>query len=474
MNGSPPSAPGPVPAPWPAAAFGVLLGLAILKFGNPVILEQQVGVPGSAGEWIQQPWPARLGFVLFGVLAGAVFLFTPFLRTLRDARLPGWLWTAAGAWLGWQFLSASESVDGTLTAMTLPHLVAVAASFALGVALGTGRWKPLLGGVAVGAAICWLQAINQHTVEFRTAREVLVTGEKSGWTNIPPEMLESFRRDTLVIRTNGVDIANPAIVDKLTRGRVYGTLVYPNALAGLVLLVFPALAAVLFQAAGSLRPGVRFGAFALLFGLAGGSLYWSGSRSGWLIALALVALAVLLQPRWKRVRIPVVIAAVVLGTVAFALKNRAYFEKGATSVTARFDYWKAAVQNTREHPVSGSGPGTFMRPYARLKAPEAEMARLVHNDYLQQFTDSGVPGGVAYAVWVLGALAIAARRALTESDPVRVGVGLGVLGWFAQGLSEFSLYVPALGWTAFVMLGVAVGAGARPGDEAQRSEGSGG
>jgi hypothetical protein len=28
-----------------------------------------------------------------------------------------------------------------------------------------------------------------------------------------------------------------------------------------------------------------------------------------------------------------------------------------------------------------------------------------------------------------------------------------VLGWFLQGLGEFSLYVPALAWTAFTMLG---------------------
>jgi hypothetical protein len=29
----------------------------------------------------------------------------------------------------------------------------------------------------------------------------------------------------------------------------------------------------------------------------------------------------------------------------------------------------------------------------------------------------------------------------------------GLLGWFVQGFGEFSLYVPALAWTAFTLLG---------------------
>jgi len=34
----------------------------------------------------------------------------------------------------------------------------------------------------------------------------------------------------------------------------------------------------------------------------------------------------------------------------------------------------------------------------------------------------------------------------------------GLVGWFAQGLGEFSLYIPALAWTAFTLLGCLAGA----------------
>jgi O-antigen ligase len=117
------------------------------------------------------------------------------------------------------------------------------------------------------------------------------------------------------------------------------------------------------------------------------------------------------------------------------------------------DYWRAAVQTTLEHPLTGTGPGTFQRPYARLKAPDAEMARLVHNDFLEQFSDSGVPGGIAYLAWILAWILRSGRRVLTRADPFWFAVALGCNAWLFQGLTEFMLYVPALAWTAFLLIG---------------------
>ncbi|HRI15609.1 MAG TPA: hypothetical protein PLX89_21650, partial [Verrucomicrobiota bacterium] len=101
---------------------------------------------------------------------------------------------------------------------------------------------------------------------------------------------------------------------------------------------------------------------------------------------------------------------------------------------------------------------TFQRPYAQIKAPDPEMARLAHNDYLQQFSDSGVIGGVAYGVWVVSWLLVIGRWSWTQIDSCWFLLFLGVAGWLAQGLSEFSLYVPALAWTAFAFAGALAGA----------------
>jgi len=439
--------------------MGALLGLAILKFGNPVILEQEIGIPGSFSEWIarSRPWPTRIGLLLFALLAPIILLQPGTLNRLKNLPVPRWILIAGLGWVGWQCLSASTTVDSALTRLTLPHLLSGATCFLLGCLFARQNWKLILPGLGVGAILCWLLAVNQFTAEFRVAREMLINGQQTGWTNVSPSELQTLRENRLVIQTNGVDIANPVILDKLTRARVHGTLVYPNALAGLVLLAFPALLAGAWIASKPLRPVVRLPVLGLLTFLALASLYWSGSRSGWLIAVVMATVCAVRIPALHRYRWPIAAILGVAGLGFFAIRNQGYLEKGATSVSARLDYWQAAVINTREHPLLGSGPGTFMRPYARLKAPEAEMARLVHNDFLQQFTDSGLPGGVLYLVWIGGTLWWVWRCHHRSHDPLVWGLLVGSSGWLAQGLSEFSLYVPALAWTGFIFLGILAG-----------------
>ena len=84
------------------------------------------------------------------------------------------------------------------------------------------------------------------------------------------------------------------------------------------------------------------------------------------------------------------------------------------------------------------------------------MARLTHNDYLEQFSDSGLIGGASYGVWIFLALATAGKNLWRVGNAVSFAVFAGLLGWFVQGFGEFSLYVPALAWTSFTLLGVSV------------------
>ena len=81
------------------------------------------------------------------------------------------------------------------------------------------------------------------------------------------------------------------------------------------------------------------------------------------------------------------------------------------------------------------------------------MARLAHNDYLEQFSDSGIPGGIFYASWIFLALTTIARRVWKSGNQIAFAIFAGLLGWFVQGIGEFSLYVPALAWTVFTLLG---------------------
>jgi O-antigen ligase len=167
-------------------------------------------------------------------------------------------------------------------------------------------------------------------------------------------------------------------------------------------------------------------------------------------------------PFSQRLKVVLVTGVLLAGLAGFFWRHSAFFQKGATSVSARFDYWRAAVQTAKDMPLFGTGPGTFAIAYQKIKRPESEMARLAHNDYLEQASDSGLMGLLAYTLFIAGALALSfprvTRTPTMESDDWLIfAVWLGVLGWGLQGLAEFGLYIPALAWPAFTFLGWLLG-----------------
>ena len=189
--------------------------------------------------------------------------------------------------------------------------------------------------------------------------------------------------------------------------------------------------------------------------------------------LLLALLGMLRMPFSQKLKSLTVAVVLLAGIAGFAIKYRAFFEKGATSVVARFDYWRAALVISRSHPWLGTGPGTFGAAYQDVRDPRSEPARLVHNDYLQQLSDSGILGCLTYTSFVVAALVCSFPRDPStggeKADPggvtemnseaeksearYRFGIWLGLFGWFVQGLFEFSLYVPGSAWVAFGLLG---------------------
>jgi hypothetical protein len=436
-----------------ALVLGLFLGLALLKFGNPIILDSKVSTPDSFAEAISDSWPPHWSVWFLFPLALIGILVAIF----KKRKWPGsrWLWILPVVWLAWEIISATRSVDAALTSLTLAHFGGCVACYFLGVWLldDSRSLKFLLVGLLAAFAFCLVRAVNQKLFEFPQERQMLLEGERSGWTNYAPDLVLQMKADGLIVATNGADVANPAIMAKYEKGRVFGTLVYPNALAGAVILLLPITLTLAINGTRRFRKLTRAAAIALTLFLGLGSLFWTGSKSGWLIALAMLGLW-LFRLKWSaRLKWLTFSVAILVGVAAFIIRFHSYFVSGATSVGARFDYWRAAIQNTADHPLLGSGPGTFYRAYEKLKRPESEMARLTHNDYLQQFSDSGFLGGFAYTAWILLLLATLTKRLRFAPEPMHFALFLGLLGWFAQGFSEFSLYIPALAWTSLVLAG---------------------
>jgi hypothetical protein len=436
-----------------ALGFGLFLGLAILKFGNPVILDRTIAPPVTPAEFLGYAWPPHwANWILLPLaLVGAALVF------VRRPRWPSTrlLWLLPLLWFGWQLLSAARTVDADLTAATLFQFAGCLAGYFLG-ALVLGReraWRWLLAGVLAAFAICLVRGINQRLFEFPQNRQMLLEGSACGWTNIPPDLFAELKRDQVIISTNGVDAPNPAILAKFAKGRVMGTMVYPNALAGLILLLFPVSIVLAFNNTNRLRPAIRAASIGLTVFLGSAAFFWTGSKLGWLIAMTMGGACLFRRPwpaRWKWAALS---AVTVIGLGIFAIRFHGYLATGAHSAVSRLEYWRGAVTTTLNHPLLGTGPGTFQRPYQQLKSPDSEMARLAHNDYLEQFSDSGVAGGLFYVAWILLSLWAIGRRAWGPGEALCVALFLGVSAWFVQGLGEFSLYVPALAWTAFSLLG---------------------
>jgi hypothetical protein len=432
---------------WPVVA-GVFLAFVLLKLGNPVILDHVAGVPEGWREIVFETWPAAWGYCVL-----AVIVVVGALQWRRPTGVPVWALVLPGVWLAWQFVAAATTVDAALTKMVLPQFVATVVCFGLGLSAGgsAGARRVWLG-LLVGLLVVLGSGFRQQYGGLAASRDFFYENEKSGWKDVPADELARLEASRLLVRKpDGSFTINPDLLPKLAKDRIMGTLVQPNALAGVVLLLLPGVLLTVWGASGRLQNvtrGVLVGLVAYM-GLA--CLYWSGSKAGWLIALVVGGVALLNLPLPKTLKIGLVVAVAAGGLAGFAWKYQSYFADGARSANARFDYWSVAGQTALNRPLLGSGPGTFYTVYRQAKRPDAEMTRLVHNDYLQQASDSGVVGLLAFGGFIWASLATLYR--ITCGDWMLFAVWLGLFGWALQSFVEFGLYLPALAWTAFFLFG---------------------
>ena len=405
--------------------LGVFFSACILRFGNPAILDDPaVSVKGLIPLVSSEPpTNARhIGLALITLLG--------LILARRPARIPRWVIVLPLAWIGWQFVAAVHTVDAGLTRAALKHFIGCVACFYLGshVLGAVQRLWPFWAGLLVGFVFCIGVGWDQH---FRG--------------------LEAMRQYFYVYTLPKLESPPAELIKRIESRRIFGTFVYANAMAGCILLLLPALAA----AVGGAIPGLPKRISQLLVGLllaaSAACLYWTGSKSGWLIAMVMIAVLVARLPMARKIKVGLAVMVLVLGASAFFLRFAGYFEKGATSVSARFDYWAAARTGFLDKPVFGHGPGTFGVVYRQLKPPEAEMAQLAHNDFLEQACDSGVVGLVTFATLWIGSVGFLYRSTM----PPRLAffVWLGLLGWVLQSFVEFGLYIPGSAWPAHALLG---------------------
>jgi hypothetical protein len=409
-----------------AICFGAFLGLAFLKFPNPSILEHMATAPTNGWEWVLVSWPVRYAYPLLILL---VIAGLPFMRW--PAGLKWQLGLIPLAWLAWLWFSAQYSIVPGMSRLTCVHFTVCVVCFYLGLVVA-GRFKEpdwLLGGMIGCFALVLISGWQQHFGGLEASRNYFKIYVLPTQEHVDPDMLK-----------------------RMESNRIFATLFYPNSLAGLLLLMAPAVAGFVADAKQRLTAGARGLLIGLLICGTVGCMIWSGSKGGWLLTLGIGVLLLWRMPVPKRLKTCVVACLIVSGGIGFIAKYHGFFRRGATSVVARFEYWKAAANNALAHPGLGSGPGSFAKVYERVRPPEAEMARLAHNDYLQQFSDTGFVGGVLFlglAGWVIWR----ARGKWVSQSWLVFGVAVGLAAFAMQSVLEFGFYVPATSWCWFAMAG---------------------
>jgi O-Antigen ligase len=124
----------------------------------------------------------------------------------------------------------------------------------------------------------------------------------------------------------------------------------------------------------------------------------------------------------------------------------------------RDDYWRVGWEAWKEHPLTGTGAGTFKYTWLQNR-PNTQGVQQVHNLYLEQGTETGVFAFLALAGFVVtfvGYLARAAWRSRGERRLLLAGF-MSALGiYLVSSFLEWHWYIPGSTLFFFFLAGITV------------------
>lgn len=240
----------------------------------------------------------------------------------------------------------------------------------------------------------------------------------------------------------------------------------PHSFAALLMLVALPLAAYLLNALAWGRMPVAI-AYACVLALLFFTIALTRGR-GTAIALAL-ALAIFVLLHLRRAAPRHLLLVVGLWLAAYAAANLvlggALGDRFATlaapeqAVTPRLLIWSGAWQMALQHPWLGIGLGTYYQAWPPFRDPsDQSLGFYVHNDYLQLWIETGLPGVLLLLVVLLAATAMFVRycrRADVDRFARSEAIGLwcGLAAVAAHSFVDFNFYILSISLLAGLALG---------------------
>jgi O-antigen ligase len=247
-----------------------------------------------------------------------------------------------------------------------------------------------------------------------------------------------------------------------THGTGFGSYINRNHYAGLMEMLIPF--GLVITTSRSVAPSVRLlSSFGSLMMLA--SIFVSGSRGG--IVAVVVALIFFVWHYWRHERtstaVRTLLAAAVLSSVFIGffsyerLANRSVME--ATD-TIRMQIARDSVHLVAQHPLWGSGLGTFTAVYPQARTfPTNLYVNAAHNDYVQLAVETGLIGLLCAAAFLFLLFRNAfqrIRRARQDwFSAVTLAALVGCIAMLVHSLFDFNFEIPANATTFAFLAGLA-------------------
>ena len=215
--------------------------------------------------------------------------------------------------------------------------------------------------------------------------------------------------------------------------------------------------------------------FALLIALAG--LFMTGSRGGVLVTmvtsvlfLIMVACKTSLKPYLRNL----IIAGTVLVAAALFLWSFANYgqvitntvEMDGASANSRFDIFAAVLPMIHEHPLLGTGLGSFPGSFQHYRPVNVSSDGIIdkaHDSYLEFAAEMGVPALMVLLI-ALGWMGFALLQGYREREERYVKPALGFVVWLFVGLfslMDFPLQIPGIAALAIAITTICVSQGDR-------------
>jgi len=185
------------------------------------------------------------------------------------------------------------------------------------------------------------------------------------------------------------------------------------------------------------------------------SLMLSLSRGGWIGAIAgllFMAGVLLTEHRFKKRKVLVALAGGICVVAFSVLTSTATVERilaleKKEGLQARMMAWQGTVEMIKDHPLLGTGPGTFATVYTQYHPPGFYRRYFAaHNDYLQVTAETGLPL-IPVMIWMIIALYKNGFKKLNNPSRLVRGITLGAMagitGILVHSLTDFNLHIPA-------------------------------